>query len=300
MNKWINALARTRAALAGGLMGLFRKRGTGGAGENEQLEQALLSADMPLWLARELIDEATRSTGEASLAQNARRILLASLSGQAPFSWEFKAKPMVTLIVGVNGSGKTTTAAKLAWQARQRGLKPLLAAADTFRAAAVDQLRHWASKVECDIVAGTSGADASAVAYDAVQAGIARKADMVLIDTAGRMHTKKPLMDELQKMRRSISKSMDGAPHATLLVLDATLGNNAIAQARLFHDMVGLTGVVVTKLDGSAKAGFIPAINRELGVPVLFAGLGEDAADLVPFDAVEFVQSLTGAEGTAQ
>jgi fused signal recognition particle receptor len=196
----------------------------------------------------------------------------------------------------VNGSGKTTTTAKLAHHAAAAGARPLLAAADTFRAAGSEQLRVWGARVGCDVVGGASGADAAAVAYDALAAAKARGNDVLLVDTAGRMHTKGPLMQELRKVSRSLGKGLPGAPHHTWMVLDATIGQNALHQAREFHAAVPLTGVVVAKLDGSSKAGFVFGVSRELGVPILFAGLGEQAGDLVPFEAAAFVDALLGLE----
>jgi fused signal recognition particle receptor len=199
-------------------------------------------------------------------------------------------------VVGVNGSGKTTTCAKLAHRAAAEGLTPLLCAADTFRAAGSDQLRIWAERLGCEVVAGATGADPAAVAFDALGAAIARKSDLLIVDTAGRMHTKQPLMQELVKVRRSLGKRKAGAPEATWIVLDAALGRNAIAQARTFHEAVPLTGIVVSKLDGSSKGGFVFTLADELGIPVLFAGLGEGAGDLVPFDRRRFVGGLLGLE----
>ncbi|MEI6970914.1 MAG: signal recognition particle-docking protein FtsY [bacterium] len=296
MKSWIDALARTRAALANGIRGLFRPGSVVSREDRERLEEALVSADVPMWLAGKLLDDAAAARSGVPIRATVEQTLLSAFASKAAFSWESAVKPRVVLIVGVNGSGKTTTAAKLAWHAKRRGLTPILAAADTFRAAAAEQLRKWASSVGCDVIAGAAGADSAAVAFDAVKAGVSRGADLVIIDTAGRMHTKQPLMDEMGKIRRSIGKSMPGAPHETLLVLDATLGNNAVAQAKVFHEIVPLTGVVITKLDGSAKGGFIPAVNKELGVPVYFVGLGEGAEDLAPFDAAEFVKGLLGPE----
>ena len=213
---------------------------------------------------------------------------------QKPFEWKGTHKPRVILVVGVNGSGKTTTTAKLGYLIKQQGLAPLLAAADTFRAAGSHQLKLWADRLKLDVVVGAHGADSASVAYDSVKAALARKADVVLIDTAGRMHTKQPLMDELQKVRRSIDKALPGAPHEIWIVLDATLGNNAVIQARMFKECVALTGVVVAKLDGSSKGGFIFTIRKELDLPVHFVGLGESEEDLAPFDAKEFVKGFLG------
>jgi fused signal recognition particle receptor len=223
-------------------------------------------------------------------------IIRATLPNRDAFAWQSSVKPRVVAIVGVNGSGKTTTAAKLARCARQNGCVPLLAATDTFRAAGSDQLRIWAQRVECAVVAGKHGADAAAVAYDAVQAAIARQCDIAFIDTAGRMHTKQHLMVELQKICRSMDKALPGAPHETWIVLDASLGSNAIKQASMFKDSIGLTGAVIAKLDGSSKAGFVLALEKELGLAIRFVGLGEGMDDLAPFDAAEFSHALIEGE----
>ena len=199
-------------------------------------------------------------------------------------------------MVGVNGSGKTTTCAKLAHTAIQQGRQPLLAATDTFRAAGADQLKLWAKDVGCDVVAGAPGADAAAVAYDALDAAVARGRDLVIVDTAGRMHTKEPLMKELQKVRGAMAKRVSGAPHETWIVLDATLGQNAVMQAKVFHEAVALTGVIISKLDGSSKAGFVFSINREMGIPIRFVGLGEKMDELVPFEPEKFVGALMNSE----
>ena len=200
------------------------------------------------------------------------------------------------LVVGVNGSGKTTTSAKLAHLFKTKGQRALLAAADTFRAAGSDQLVLWANRLGCDVVSGKTGSDAASVAFDAVKAAEARGVDIVLIDTAGRMHTKKPLMLELEKIQRSLGKAIKGAPHETWIILDASLGQNAVAQARFFHEMVPLTGVVVTKLDGSSRAGFLFSVYQELQVPVYFAGLGEGENDLAVFSPESFVDALLAVE----
>jgi fused signal recognition particle receptor len=210
----------------------------------------------------------------------------------APPPLQFSNQPTVILIVGVNGSGKTTTIAKLGKRFSDQGLRVLLGAADTYRAAAMDQLQIWAERVDLPIITGQMGGDAGAVAYDAVQAAIARKSDVVLIDTAGRLHTRFNLMEELKKVHRVVSKAMPGAPHAVWLVMDATTGQNALQQARAFKDVVKVNGVILAKLDSSARGGMAFAIQRELGLPILFAGLGEKPADLEPFDPDAFVQGI--------
>jgi fused signal recognition particle receptor len=205
---------------------------------------------------------------------------------------EFPAQPTVILIVGVNGSGKTTSIAKLGRQFTLAGKQVLLGAADTYRAAAVDQLETWAKRLDLPIISGQHGGDAGAVAYDTIQAGLSRKTDIVLIDTAGRLHTRFNLMEELKKVHRVVGKAMPGAPHAVWLVMDATTGQNALQQARAFKDAVKVTGVILAKLDSSARGGMAFAIQRELGLPILFAGLGEKPEDLQLFDPDAFVESI--------
>jgi fused signal recognition particle receptor len=200
--------------------------------------------------------------------------------------------PAVILIVGVNGTGKTTTAAKLAWRLQQEGRTVLLAAADTYRAGAIAQLQIWANRLGVPCVAGAPGGDPASVAFDAIDAAVARDLDTIIIDTAGRLHTQDGLMQELQKVTRVIGRRLPGAPHETLLVLDGTVGQNAIQQGKLFSQAVSPTGVIVTKLDGSARGGAVAALRRELGLPIRFIGLGESLEDLEPFDAGRFAENL--------
>lgn len=200
--------------------------------------------------------------------------------------------PEVILVVGVNGTGKTTTIGKLSQVFRSQGKNVLLCAADTFRAAAIDQLEIWGQRTGTEVIKTKPGGDPAAVLFDAMQAATARKTDYVIVDTAGRLHTKTSLMSELEKMRRTAQRIIPGAPHETLLVMDATTGQNGLQQARLFTESAGVTGIVLTKLDGTAKGGVVVAISRELGLPVRFVGVGEKVGDLLPFDAKEFVDSL--------
>jgi fused signal recognition particle receptor len=235
--------------------------------------------------------------GSTTAADVIRGILRREIHSLEEDPFAFDARPACVLLLGVNGAGKTTTCAKLAWRAAEQGRKVLLGAADTFRAAGTEQLRMWGESLEVQVVSGRQGSDASAVAYDALDAAHARGAELLFIDTAGRMHTKDHLMDELQKMVRALQKRDPQAPHATWMVLDASLGQNSLNQARVFHQAVPLTGLILTKLDGSSKAGFLFNIQKELpGVPVLFSGLGESKEDLVPFDAGSFLDALLRAD----
>ena len=210
----------------------------------------------------------------------------------APPNLDFSSKPAVILLVGVNGSGKTTTIAKLGRRFAENGKRVLLVAADTFRAAAVDQLQVWAERLELPIMAGQMGSDPGAVVYDGIQSAVSKGFDLVLVDTAGRLHTRYNLMEELKKVHRVAGKALAGAPHAVWLVLDATTGQNALVQARAFKEAVNVTGIILAKLDSSARGGMAFAIQRELGIPILFAGLGEKAEDLTPFDPDAFVKGI--------
>jgi fused signal recognition particle receptor len=298
MANWLAALSRTRNLFAQTLSKLWKSAAAPDGMTLDELEENLLRADLPVALVGELMTQLAREArhGGAEAVAVLRRQLLAALGNHADFTWASTAKPRVILVVGVNGSGKTTTCAKLAHLAKNTRQKVLLGAGDTFRAAGVEQLKWWANHLHCDIVAGATGADAAAVAFDAVAAGQARGSDLLLLDTAGRMHTKTPLMQELQKVGGALAKKMPGAPHEVWLVLDATLGQNALVQARQFHAAIPLTGAIISKVDGSSKAGFVFAVAKELGVPIRFIGLGEGEDDLQPFDAAHFVAALLGEE----
>ena len=288
MATWLEALRLTRRALFGGLF----KESTTGKDTPELMEERLIQADIATALAAEWIDMVGKADTPEKRQFVLKEAMLKALGSQDAFCWNHDDKPVVVLLVGVNGSGKTTTCAKLGFLAKHNHRKALLAGADTFRAAGTDQLRLWADRLGCDIVAGKQGADAAAVAYDATESAVVRGYDYLFIDTAGRMHTKLPLMSELQKVKRSIAKIKSDAPQEVWIVLDASLGQNAIAQARLFHEAIPLTGAVVTKLDGSSKGGFVFSIFKELGIPVRMIGLGEQEADLAPFDRQAFVDAL--------
>ena len=269
----------------------------------DELDEIRIGADVGIELAseiRERMRSAARGktlTGEDELLALVRQELLALLPAEEAGAAE-AVTPRVTLVVGVNGSGKTTTTGKLAARLAARGRGVVVAAADTFRAAAVEQLVAWAERAGARVIRGQPAADPAAVAFDAVRAARSGGADELLIDTAGRLHTKKPLMDELSKIRRVVAREFDGAPHETLLVVDGTTGRNAIAQAREFSRAAPVTGLVMTKLDGTARGGVAVAIGRELGLPVRYIGVGEGVEDLLDFDAEEFVAGLLAAPST--
>ncbi|HVV70943.1 MAG TPA: signal recognition particle-docking protein FtsY [Verrucomicrobiae bacterium] len=263
----------------------------------EELEAALISADLGLAMTAQIIEAVkrayeTQGPAGAEVFAVAEREVQAALSSGTKDLTQAGQVPTVVSIVGVNGTGKTTTAAKLAALAQARGQSVLLAACDTFRAAAIEQLKLWGQRLKVEVIAGAYGADAAAVAHDAVVAAQARNIDYLFVDTAGRLHTKHNLMQELQKVHRVMGKQLPGAPHEVLLVLDATTGMNALNQAREFNKAVPLTGLVVTKLDGTSKGGMVVAIQKELGLPIKFIGLGEQADDLQPFDPEQFARAL--------
>jgi fused signal recognition particle receptor len=271
------------------------------SGGIEDLEAALIAADLGMAMTSQIVASVKHSyetQGRAGMDvfSIARAEVEKSLGSAVA---ELKKQPTgltVVSLIGVNGSGKTTTAAKLAHLTQSRGQIALLAACDTFRAAAVEQLKLWGQRLNVTVIAGASGADPASVAHDAIAAAEARNADFLFIDTAGRLHTKHNLMQEMQKVHRVINKKLPGAPHETLLVLDATTGMNALTQAREFNKAVPLTGLVITKLDGTSKGGMVVAIQRELGLPVKFIGLGEKPDDLQPFDPKQFAEALFAAE----
>jgi len=243
-----------------------------------------------------VIESLQRLTRERGLirSEELRSALRADLRSRldSPPALDFSARPSVILLVGVNGSGKTTSAAKLGQRFLAEGKTILFGAADTFRAAAVDQLQVWGDRLKVPVVTGASESDPGAVAFNAVQSGLARSVDIVLVDTAGRLHTRSNLMEELRKVHRVVGKALPGAPHAVWLVLDSTTGQNALNQARSFRDAVAVTGIILAKLDSSARGGMAFAIKRELGLPILFAGLGEKPEDLTPFDPDAFVSGI--------
>jgi fused signal recognition particle receptor len=256
----------------------------------ERLEEALIAADVGVPATAELVRR-LEARGDAGDLREGLAEEVTTLLGE-PGTLDVTASPSVLLVVGVNGTGKTTTIGKLAHRLGVHGRSVILAAADTFRAAAEEQLEVWAARSGADFVGSERGGDPAAVAYDAIEAAEARGRDVVVVDTAGRLHTQTNLMEELAKIRRVIERRLEGAPHETLLVIDATTGQNGIQQARLFRDAVDVTGVALTKLDGSAKGGVAVAIAHELGLPVKLVGVGESLDDLRPFDPQDFARAL--------
>ena len=296
-SKFKAGLAKTHAKLTHELKRIVTRSPKLTADSLEEIEHALLGADLGMAMTTQIVaavKQAYESQGTAGLdyLAIARAEIERSFTGNKPELKKVPHGPTVVSIVGVNGTGKTTTSAKLAnyFQAQKKTV--LLAACDTFRAAAIEQLKLWGARLKVEVIASAYGADAASVAHDAVTAAQARKADYLFIDTAGRLHTKHNLMQELQKLHRVIGKQLAGAPHEVLLVLDGSTGMNALNQAREFHKAVPLTGLIVTKLDGTSKGGMVVAIQKELGLPIKFIGLGEQPDDLQPFDAKQFAQAL--------
>ena len=298
------SVSKTKAALSESVDNLFLGERKIDPSLLKELETALLSADLGVKPTREILDAVREKLDRNALTDGAQlkreikshivRILNTSASTSAA-NLAAAANgngTRVIFIVGVNGAGKTTSIGKLANRLKQEGLSVVLCAADTFRAAAIEQLEIWAQRNGVEMIKQKSGADPAAVVYDAVAAAKARNADAVIVDTAGRLHTKSNLMAELEKMKRTAAKIIPGAPHDVLLVLDATTGQNGLAQAREFTSTVGVTGIILTKLDGTAKGGIVVAISRELGLPIRFVGTGEQINDLVPFDAETYANSL--------
>ena len=296
--KWRSGLAKTSKTAFGQIANLL------GATEItretwDDLENLLIQADLGIETTSDVLeslrifarDQGLTRSEELSVALH--RELRARLDDPPVLEWS--NKPSVILVVGVNGSGKTTTIAKLGQSFQASGKTLIFGAADTFRAAAVDQLQVWGDRLRVDVVSGAPESDPGAVAFNAIQSGIARDVDFVMIDTAGRLHTRFNLMEELKKVNRVIGKALPGAPHAVWLVLDATTGQNALQQAKAFKDAVGITGVILSKLDSSARGGMTFAIQRELGLPILFAGLGEKPEDLIPFDPDAFIRGILGS-----
>ena len=295
--KFRAGLQKTHSKLAHEIKRIVTRSPKLDAATLEELEAALIAADLGLAMTAQIVDAVKKAYetqgGEGlDVFAIARQEVERSFGSNKADLVKAASGPTVVSIVGVNGTGKTTTSAKLAYLIQSQKKTALLGACDTFRAAAIEQIKSWGQKLKVEVIAGAYGADAAAVAHDAVTAAQSRKVDYLFIDTAGRLHTKHNLMQELQKLHRVIGKQSPGAPHEVLLVLDATTGMNALNQAREFNKAVQLTGLVVTKLDGTSKGGMVVAIQKELGLPIKFVGLGEQADDLQPFDAKQFAEAL--------
>jgi fused signal recognition particle receptor len=302
--KFKDGLAKTVSAIAVRTQGLFGGRALD-ASSLASLEEALFTADFGVATTAEILAEIKSAARRdpnlqgREAAEIGAAVLQRALAGAEGRLDSGAAAPVVIALIGVNGSGKTTTAAKLAWRLQQEGGTVLLAACDTFRAAAIDQLRTWSQRLGLELVASQPGGDAAAVAFDALQAARSRGRDWVVVDTAGRLHTKANLMEELVKIRRVLQKIDPAAPQHAWLVLDGSLGGNSVEQAKVFHQRFGLTGLVVTKLDGTSRGGAIVAIWRELRLPIYFVGLGEAPEDLQPFSAESYARAVFGLEAAA-
>ncbi len=296
---WEKGLARTRGGVLGKIAGLFAGRKRISDDMLDELERILIESDIGVKTTLDIIEQIRQRMrqGRKFTEEGVREILKETLIERVRSEWEqlnSTHRPYVVLIVGVNGTGKTTTIGKLAYMYKKRDKKVLLACADTFRAASAEQLEEWSRRAGADLIRQSAGADPASVAFDALEAAIARRVDILIIDTAGRLHTKVNLMEELGKIFRVLRKKSDTAPHEVLLVIDATTGQNGLNQARLFAETVDVSGIVLTKLDGTARGGIVVSIYQELGIPVKWVGLGEGLEDIVPFDAEAFVEGMLG------
>ncbi len=290
-------LSKTRDVLNTDINALFKSNRKIDDSLFEELEELLITSDMGMDITMDMMDRIRKRSGRLSTADQVKSVLKEELIALFPQKPESAAPPVLTrphviMVVGVNGTGKTTTLGKLATQFTRQGKKVLIAAADTFRAAAIEQVEIWADRAGASIVKHKQGADPAAVAYDAVEAAMARGIDILLIDTAGRLHTQKNLMEELKKIKRTVAKKMPQAPHEVLMVLDATTGQNAISQAKMFHEAVGVTQLAVTKLDGTAKGGIVAAVSSTMDLPIRCIGVGEGLDDLQAFEADRFINAL--------
>jgi fused signal recognition particle receptor len=299
------SLEKSRSTFFGRLTDLLR-RGQSGEDIWDEAEELMIGADVGVSTAMGMLERVREQVdskrGDVDVIATLKAEVLTALqaaTGDEASEDEAVPKPQVFLVVGVNGAGKTTTIAKLAHLYREEGKSVILAAADTFRAAAIEQLQFWGKQAGAEVIAHNHGGDPAAVAFDALQAAQARGADVVIVDTAGRLHTKGNLMEEMKKIGRVLSRVDETAPHEVLLVLDATTGQNGLAQAREFTKTIGCTGIVLTKLDGTSKGGVVLAIAEELGLPVRFIGTGEGIEDLAPFDPQEYVDALFGVDAQA-
>lgn len=295
-NRLRNGLAKTRKLLSTDIEELFAGNRKVDEELLEELEELLITSDIGIQTSMDLIQSLTKKSLKISTAEQLKKTLkekiISTLGGEIPEPQKIEDKPHVIMVIGVNGVGKTTTIGKLASKFMASGEKVLIIAADTFRAAAVEQLEIWAERAGAEIVKHKEMTDPSAVVYDGIEAAIARNVDIVLIDTAGRLHTRKNLMEELKKVKRTISKKIPEAPHEILLILDATTGQNALSQAKLFNEALGVTGIALTKLDGTAKGGIVVSICSTLEIPLQYIGIGEKIDDLQEFDPVQFVNAL--------
>jgi fused signal recognition particle receptor len=299
-DKLKKGLSKTHQGFVEQMDRLFLGKKTIDEGLLDKLEGLLFSADLGVKTSSQLLEGVQQGLKRGDLQEPDKvkdfikqEIFRILKSGEKPLSIDLsQTKPFIFMVIGVNGVGKTTTIAKIAHQYSSQGKKVLIGAADTFRAAAVEQLEVWANRVGADLIKQSKGTDPSAVAFDSIHAAKARNIDLVFIDTAGRLHTKVNLMEELKKMKRIIGRECPGAPHEILLVLDATTGQNAISQAKLFNEAIGVTGIALTKLDGTAKGGIIIGITEELNIPIRYIGVGEAVDDLKEFNASEFIQAL--------
>ncbi len=299
--KWSKGLHKTRKGLFGRIADVFRKQDKIDDSIWEKVEEILIEADLGVNTTLHLVEEMQKNISlkednvqEKTLLLLKKNILEILSEGDSQLKSPFR--PYVILVVGVNGTGKTTTIGKLAYQFKKSGKRVLLAASDTFRAAAGEQLEIWAKRAGADIVRQCMGADPAAVAFDAMNAAVSRDVDMLIVDTAGRLHTKTNLMDELEKIRRILGRKLENAPHETLLVIDATTGQNGLQQARLFTETIPVTGIVLTKFDGTARGGIVVSIKKNINIPVKWIGTGEGMEDLIPFDAKAFVDQLLGSD----
>ncbi len=304
LGRLTSGLRKTRAVLTMDINELFGSSRAIDESVFEELEEILITADFGMDITMDMMEKIRKKSKALSNTKELYRIFREELAALFTFPDQgrnntpdntndtARAKPLVIMFVGVNGAGKTTTLGKLAAQYKSQGKKVLIAAADTFRAAAIEQVETWAQRAQASVVRHREGGDPAAVAYDALEASMARGIDVLLVDTAGRLHTQKNLMEELKKIKRTLSRKMPGAPHEVLMVLDATTGQNAISQANIFHEAVGISQIALTKLDGTAKGGIVAAISHSLQVPITYIGVGEKTDDLQAFDSKRFIQAL--------
>ena len=300
-SKLVSGLTKTRENIVSGIDSIFHGFSSIDDDFYEELEETLIMGDLGVKATYAILDDLKKKVKEQHIKEPiaCKELLIESIKNQMDVgetAYEFEEKTSVVLVIGVNGVGKTTTIGKIAGKLKNQNKKVVLAAADTFRAAAGEQLEEWARRADADLIGGQEGADPAAIVYDAVQAAKARKADVLLCDTAGRLHNKKNLMEELKKINRILEREYPEAHRETLVVLDGTTGQNALSQAKEFSEVADITGIVLTKMDGTAKGGIAVAIQAELGIPVKYIGVGESIDDLQKFDSNEFVNALFTTE----